>query len=313
MLRKSSGAGEKSSGDEKKEPLAGLPKKNKQIPEQIFMGAIRCGNCIMRLLCQGSMMKEVVVILTKKIPTKRTIDDMFRHLSHLLSLDTTKKTYEMLKNEAEEMIHIKVYGVSNFEMEIRFSSPLVSDQFKSENKYAVDNGRALLDDGAPAEEGECLNRQRCLENLSLIRRVRWFNNEVMKSLTELTLIRVLIDLSSKKPGWEVLTPYMLSVVVHLAKVSGNAVLKNEHTEDEDYEDFDVRLDFLLVRCLHILSSGILLPSGRGLKDPCETDADLTASLSVQEAETVTASAQRELRNFSFFENFTKEQQDAVFM
>ena len=43
----------------------------------------------------------------------------------------------------------------------------------------------------------------------------------MKSLTELTLIRVMIDMSTKREGWDALTPYMLSVIVHLAKVSGN--------------------------------------------------------------------------------------------
>ena len=60
---------------------------------------------------------------------------------------------------------------------LRFSSPLASDQYKSENKYAVDNGRALNFEGGAGEEST-LSREICLENLALIRRVRWFNNEV---------------------------------------------------------------------------------------------------------------------------------------
>ena len=65
--------------------------------------------------------------------------------------------------------------------------------------------------------------------------------------------------------------------------------------------------------LTVLSSGILLPSGRGLKDPCEKDVDVTASISVQDAENITASAQQDLRRLCFFENFTKTEQDAVFL
>ena len=68
MLRKSNGSADTSDNSNqevRKEPLAGLAKKNKAIPEQLFMGAIRCGNCIMRLLCEGSMMKEIAVILCK--------------------------------------------------------------------------------------------------------------------------------------------------------------------------------------------------------------------------------------------------------
>ena len=70
----------------------------------------------------------------------------------------------------------------------RFSSPIVSDQYKSENKYAVDNGRAL--NLEKPEEEECLSREICLENLALIRRVRWFNNEVNRPVVFIIMIYV---------------------------------------------------------------------------------------------------------------------------
>lgn len=48
----------------------------------------------------------------------------------------------------------------------------------------------------------------------------------------------------------------------------------------------------LRRVLEALASGILLPGGPGLLDPCEKDpADAAAALTPQEREDITASAQ----------------------
>ena len=56
----------------------------------------------------------------------------------------------------------------------------------------------------------------------------------------------------------------------------------------------------LRRVFECISSGILLPAGPGLYDPCEKEpTDAAASLSAQEREDITASAQHALRLIAF--------------
>jgi len=56
----------------------------------------------------------------------------------------------------------------------------------------------------------------------------------------------------------------------------------------------------LRRVFECLASGILLPGGPGLYDPCEKDPkDCAAELTAQEREDITASAQHALRLIAF--------------
>lgn len=99
------------------------------------------------------------------------------------------------------------------------------------------------------------------------------------------VIRILRDLCQRVPTWTPLTQWAMELLVEKCVSSGGA---NMGPGDA------------LRRVFECLASGILLPGGPGLLDPCEKEpTDATATLTNQEREDITASAQHALRLIAF--------------
>uniref|UniRef100_A0A8W8HUS0 DZF domain-containing protein n=1 Tax=Magallana gigas TaxID=29159 RepID=A0A8W8HUS0_MAGGI len=99
------------------------------------------------------------------------------------------------------------------------------------------------------------------------------------------VIRILRDLCQRVPTWTPLNEWAMELLVEKCVSSGGA---NMSPGDA------------LRRVFESISSGLLLPGGPGLYDPCEKDSvDAASSLTNQEREDITASAQHALRLIAF--------------
>jgi len=99
------------------------------------------------------------------------------------------------------------------------------------------------------------------------------------------IIRILRDLCRRNPTWNPLSQWALELLVEKSMTSGNQNLSPGDA---------------LRRVLECISSGILMPNGPGLLDPCEkVPTDASEDLKSQQREELTSSAQMALRMFAF--------------
>jgi len=99
------------------------------------------------------------------------------------------------------------------------------------------------------------------------------------------IIRILRDLCQRVPTWAPLNEWAMELLVEKCVSTGGATMAPGDS---------------LRRLFECIASGILLPGGPGLYDPCEKEAyDVTATLSSQQREDITALAQHALRLIAF--------------
>lgn len=99
------------------------------------------------------------------------------------------------------------------------------------------------------------------------------------------VIRILRDLCQRVPTWTPLNEWAMELLVEKCVSSAGS---NCNPGDA------------LRRVFECIASGMLLPGGPGLYDPCEKEPiDAAAGLSNQEREDITASAQHALRLIAF--------------
>lgn len=99
-------------------------------------------------------------------------------------------------------------------------------------------------------------------------------------------IRVLKDICRRVPAWGVLDSWMLILLVQKCIVSAS----HDYTKPGD----------VFRRVMECVASGIFLPGGSGLLDPCEKGrVDASSSLTAQERANITLSAQHALRLIAF--------------
>ena len=99
------------------------------------------------------------------------------------------------------------------------------------------------------------------------------------------IIKILRDLCRRNPTWAPLTQWGLELLVEKSLSSATQSLSPGDA---------------LRRVLECVSSGVLLPNGPGLFDPCEKEpTDVSEVLKNQQREEITASAQMALRLQAF--------------
>jgi zinc finger RNA-binding protein len=132
---------------------------------------------------------------------------------------------------------------------------------------------------------DVLNRQKCLEALAALRHAKWFQARANGLQSCVIIIRVLRDLCQRVPAWFPLNDWAMELLVEKCISTAGA---NMSPGDS------------LRRVFECISSGILLPGGPGLYDPCEKEPyDVTATLTNQQREDITALAQHTLRLIAF--------------
>uniref|UniRef100_A0A1B6J255 DZF domain-containing protein n=1 Tax=Homalodisca liturata TaxID=320908 RepID=A0A1B6J255_9HEMI len=139
---------------------------------------------------------------------------------------------------------------------------------------------------APAKDPpDVLSKQKCLDALAALRHAKWFQARATGLQSCVMIIRILRDLCRRNPTWAPLNPWAMELLTEKVVSSAGGPMPPGEA---------------LRRILEALSSGVLLPHGPGLLDPCEKEpVDASAGLTPQQREDLTASAQHALRLFAF--------------
>jgi zinc finger RNA-binding protein len=131
-----------------------------------------------------------------------------------------------------------------------------------------------------------LSRSACLEALAALRRAKWFQARAHHRQSCVVVIRVLREFCRRVVTWAPLDSYALELLVEKVLASAGPPLPPGEA---------------LRRVFEAVAGGLLLFPGRpGLHDPCEKEpSDAAETLTMQQREEITSSAQHALRLIAF--------------
>uniref|UniRef100_A0A8C6Q8I3 Spermatid perinuclear RNA-binding protein n=1 Tax=Nothobranchius furzeri TaxID=105023 RepID=A0A8C6Q8I3_NOTFU len=253
----------------------------------IFAGGVLCG--VMRvglvakgLLIKGDMDLELVLMCRDK-PTQTLLDTVCQNLPTQIQKLTEEK-YEVTSSSPEAAILVQTTAEPKLTLKIALTSPTMrEDDYQEEEEEEEEEVEEV--EAEEEEEGEVLDRHRCLLALAALRHAKWFQARVNGLKSCVIVLRILRDMCNRHPVWEPLKGWPLELICEKAIATCNRPLGAGEA---------------LRRVIECLASGILLPGGPGLHDPCEKEpTDTLASMSHQQAEGITFSAQHALRLMAF--------------
>ncbi|XP_030290610.1 spermatid perinuclear RNA-binding protein isoform X1 [Sparus aurata] len=291
----------------------------------VLCGVMRIGLVAKGLLIKGDMDLELVLMCRDK-PTQTLLDTVCHNLPTQIEKLTEEK-YEVTSSLPEVAILVQTTTEPKLTLKITLTSPAMredDDEEEEEEEEELENGEEGEEEreekeevveeeeeeeeqemkngqvlGAAAhrveaeeeeeeeeeEEGEVLDRHRCLLALAALRHAKWFQARVNGLKSCVIVLRILRDMCNRHPVWEPLKGWPLELICEKAIATCNRPLGAGEA---------------LRRVMECLASGILLPGGPGLHDPCEKEPTNTlANMSDQQAEAITYSAQHALRLMAF--------------
>ncbi|ETE60035.1 Interleukin enhancer-binding factor 3 [Ophiophagus hannah] len=188
----------------------------------------------------------------------------------------TEDKYEIIQSVSDAAITIKNTKEPPLTLTIHLTSPVVREEM--EKMLA---GETLSVNDSP----DVLDRQKCLAALASLRHAKWFQARANGLKSCVIVIRVLRDLCTRVPTWAPLRGWPLELLCEKSIGTANRPMGAGEA---------------LRRVLECLASGIVMPDGSGIYDPCEKEAtDAIGHLDRQQREDITQSAQHALRLAAF--------------
>ncbi|XP_035825593.1 zinc finger RNA-binding protein [Aplysia californica] len=247
-------------------------KKDEGTSSRVLKGVMRVGVLAKGLLLHGDLNVNLVVLCSEK-PTRTMLERVADALPKQLATVTSDQ-YEVRRCVEEAAIIVSSDTEPATSCTVTLTSPIMRE--------------ANLPDGETVsvkDPPDVLDRQKCLDALAALRHAKWFQARANGLPSCVIIIRILRDLCQRVPTWAPLNEWAMELLVEKCVSTGGA---NMAPGDS------------LRRVFECISSGILLPGGPGLYDPCEKEAyDVTATLTNQQREDITALAQHALRLIAF--------------
>ncbi|XP_053439216.1 interleukin enhancer-binding factor 3 isoform X7 [Nycticebus coucang] len=257
--------------DESKE---GAGEQKTEHMTRTLRGVMRVGLVAKGLLLKGDLDLELV-LLCKEKPTTALLDKVADNLAIQLAAVTEDK-YEILQSVDDAAIVIKNTKEPLLSLTIHLTSPVVREEMEK-----VLAGETLSVNDPP----DVLDRQKCLAALASLRHAKWFQARANGLKSCVIVIRVLRDLCTRVPTWGPLRGWPLELLCEKSIGTANRPMGAGEA---------------LRRVLECLASGIVMPDGSGIYDPCEKEAtDAIGHLDRQQREDITQSAQHALRLAAF--------------
>ncbi|XP_018602028.1 spermatid perinuclear RNA-binding protein-like isoform X1 [Scleropages formosus] len=249
---------------------------NRETSGRILCGLTRVGLLAKGLLIKGDMDLELVLMCREK-PTHT----LLRKLSDNLPLQLkslTEEQYEVHCCVPEAAIRVHKSSDPHLNLKITLTSAQMRDG-QSEDE-------ALLSAAEMTEDPpDMLDQRWCLVALAKLRHTKWFQARVTGLQSCLIVLRVLRDLCNTVPAWEPLNGWPLELICEKAIATYTRPLGAGEA---------------LRRVIECVASGILLPGGPGLHDPCEKEpTNALSAMTETQAEAVTYCAQHSLRLLAF--------------
>ncbi|NWI09554.1 STRBP protein, partial [Crypturellus soui] len=242
-------------------------------------GRTLCGVMRIGLVAKGLLIKDdmdlELVLMCKEKPTETLLYIVKDNLPVQIQKLTEEK-YLVEEHVNEAALIIRNTKEPKLTLKVILTSPLIRDE--AEKKEGVDNV-------AMKDPPDLLDRQKCLEALASLRHAKWFQARANGLKSCVIVLRILRDLCNRVPTWAPLKGWPLELICEKSIGTCNRPLGAGEA---------------LRRVMECLASGILLPGGPGLHDPCEREpTDALCYMTVQQKEAITHSAQHALRLSAF--------------
>ncbi|XP_013981240.2 spermatid perinuclear RNA-binding protein isoform X4 [Salmo salar] len=242
-------------------------------------GGVLCGVMRIGLVAKGLLIKEdmdlELVLMCREKPTDALLCTVCDNLP-LQIQKLTEEKYEVQRCVPEAAILV----CSSTEPKLTLKVTLTSPQMRKDSDTDEQVEGVELTDPA-----DMLDRHRCLVALAALRHAKWFQARVNGLKSCVIILRILRDMCNRLPAWEPLKGWPLELICEKAIATCNRPLGAGEA---------------LRRVMECLASGILLPGGPGLHDPCEKELTNTlTAMTDEEAEAITYSAQHALRLMAF--------------
>ncbi|KAM4616261.1 spermatid perinuclear RNA-binding protein-like isoform 2-T2 [Polymixia lowei] len=253
----------------------------------VLCGVMRVGLVAKGLLIKGDMDLDLVLMCREK-PTKLLLFTISANLP--LQIQTlTEDKYEVRSCAPEAAIQVFNTKDPNLTLRITLSSlamreePSATEQEEGVQEEDREEEREEVE--LEEEEEDVLDRKRCQAALASLRHAKWFQARVTDLKSCVIIMRILRDMCNIVPVWQPLKGWPLELICEKAIATCNRPLGPGEA---------------LRRVMECIASGILLPGGPGLHDPCEREPTNTLSgLTTQQADSITHSAQHALRLLAF--------------
>ncbi|CAL1548470.1 unnamed protein product [Lymnaea stagnalis] len=249
-----------------------IEKKDESGSSRVLKGVMRVGVLAKGLLLHGDLNVNLVVLCSEK-PTRTMLEQVADALPKQLATVTSEQL-DVRRCVEEAAIIVSSEADPPTSCTITLTSPIMRE--------------ANLPDGETVnvkDPPDVLDRQKCLDALAALRHAKWFQARANGLPSCVIIIRILRDLCQRVPAWVPLNEWAMELLVEKCVSTGGA---NMAPGDS------------LRRVFECIASGIFLPGGPGLYDPCEKEAyDVTATLTNQQREDITALAQNALRLIAF--------------
>uniref|UniRef100_A0A3P8ZMD0 Spermatid perinuclear RNA-binding protein n=1 Tax=Esox lucius TaxID=8010 RepID=A0A3P8ZMD0_ESOLU len=242
-------------------------------------GSVLCGVMRIGLVAKGLLIKQdmdlELVLMCREKPTETLLCMVCDNLPQQIQKLTDEK-YEVHCCVPEAAILVCSTMEPKLTLKVTLTSPKMREDSDTDEQV---EGVELTD---PAD---VLDRHRCLVALAALRHAKWFQARVNGLKSCVIILRILRDMCNRLPAWEPLKGWPLELICEKAIATCNRPLGAGEA---------------LRRVMECLASGILLPGGPGLHDPCEKEPTNTlAVMTDEEAEAITYSAQHALRLMAF--------------
>ncbi|XP_041756654.1 spermatid perinuclear RNA-binding protein-like isoform X1 [Coregonus clupeaformis] len=238
----------------------------------ILCGVVRVGLVAKGLLVKGDMDLELVLMCRDK-PTKLLLYTVSANLPVQLQTLTEDK-YEVRSSVSESAIRVVNTNDPKFTLKITLSSLAMGEEHT-----ATDQEKGV------EEFDEVLDGRRCQAALATLRHTKWFQARVTDLKSCVIVMRILRDMCNRQTVWEPLKGWPIELICEKAIATCNRPLGPGEA---------------LRRVMECIASGILLPDGPGVHDPCEMEpTDTLSVITGQQAEAITHNAQHALRLLAF--------------
>uniref|UniRef100_A0A673B9I3 Zinc finger RNA-binding protein-like n=1 Tax=Sphaeramia orbicularis TaxID=375764 RepID=A0A673B9I3_9TELE len=241
---------------------------------RLLKGVMRVGILAKGLLLRGDRNVELILLTAKK-PTICLLKNIAKQLPKELAVRKPHNQYEVQAHPEEANIVIFSSKEPKMQVTISLTSPLMREDPATEKDKQA-GGK---------DPPDLLNKKKCLEYLAALRHAKWFQARANGLQSCVIIIRVLRDLCQRVPTWGKMPGWAMELLVEKVISSATGPLSPGEA---------------MRRVLECISTGILLPEGPGLLDPCEKDStDALENMTLQAREDITASAQHALRLLAF--------------
>ncbi|KAM8934210.1 spermatid perinuclear RNA-binding protein [Pelodytes ibericus] len=254
-------------------------------------GSVLCGVMRIGLVAKGLLIKDdmelELVLLCRKKPTESLLVTVRDNLP-LQIQKLTEEAYQVEQCIEDACLIIRNSKEPKLTLKVILTSPLFREE--DETPGGVENV-------AMKDPPDLLDRQKCLNALASLRHAKWFQARANGLKSCVIVLRILRDLCNRVPTWAQLKGWPLELICEKAIGTCNRPLGAGEA---------------LRRVMECLASGILLPGGPGLHDPCERElTDALSYMVVKEREEITHSAQHALRLLAFGQVYKVLQMDPL--